>query len=78
VASHQENIAKLPLKARTACLVQNDYTVRAFLTFLLARPPLLSQEGLPFPLRSPAHNTFVGLSGKQIHGQSLEWFSFKN
>jgi len=45
VAAHQENIAKPPLKAQTGWSVQNDHPVRAFLTILMARPPLLSQEG---------------------------------
>ena len=45
VAAHQENAAKLPLKAQTGWSVQNDHPVRAFLTVLMARPPLLSQEG---------------------------------
>src|SRR5262245_27310403 len=44
-AAHQENIAKPPLKAQTGWSVQNDHPVRAFLMFLMARPPLLSQEG---------------------------------
>ena len=45
MAAHQENIAKLPLKAQTGWSVWTDHPVRAFLTFLMARPPLLSQEG---------------------------------
>ena len=50
MAAHQENAAKLPLKAQTGWSVQNDHPVRAFLTFLMARPPLLSQEGtIAFP-----------------------------
>src|SRR5262245_41774783 len=53
VAAHQENAAKPPLKAQTGWSVQNDHPVRAFLTFLMARPPLLFQEG-PMPFQDQA------------------------
>jgi hypothetical protein len=42
VAAHQEKAAKPPLKAQTGWSVQNDHPGRAFLTFLMARLPLLS------------------------------------
>jgi hypothetical protein len=42
VAAHQENAAKQPLKAQTGWSFETDHPVRAFLTLLMARPPLLS------------------------------------
>ena len=54
VAAHQENAAKLPLKAQTGwsfCnIIRDDHPVRAKIKdafgdiYLIARPPLLSQE----------------------------------
>src|SRR5438477_1425107 len=39
VAAHQQNIAKLPLRAQTGWSFQNDHPGRAFLTFEGASTP---------------------------------------
>ena len=56
MAAHQEKAAKPPLKAQTGWLFWTDHPVRAFLTLLMARPPLLSQEGTtPLLIRIHSH-----------------------